>query len=207
MTNKNFIDKIRAAYEKAHNLYEGDAGFNIKRGMAHSISGYVEDLFAVYMAKIFNKKHFQYLVDKVISIRLNQDEKAKSFKPDLMVIDEKVITHYFDLKTNLGWNRELEKYLNAKDKFIESIKGKKAWITYSNKPTEHITISKDIKYRMVVVFGWNINHDLLKANIKLAKSLKHVEIYVLYSKENKEDEFAINEQEFDRLIKDSKPGL
>ena len=34
----------------------------------------------------------------------------------------------FDLKTNLGWNRDLAKYLKTKNEFINKIKGKKAWI-------------------------------------------------------------------------------
>ena len=36
---------------------------------------------------------------------------AKSFKPDLAVIKNKVLLDYFDLKSNLGRKRDLSEYV------------------------------------------------------------------------------------------------
>ena len=104
MTEMEFFEKVYQKYQESNHLLEGDGGFNIKRGMAHVISGYLEDLFALYIAQKVNRKDVEYFVDKVISIRFFEKEKAKSFKPDLAIIDNGVMTHYFDLKSNLGWN-------------------------------------------------------------------------------------------------------
>ena len=204
MKEQEFIDKIFAQKKKAHDLMEGDGGYRISRGMAHSISGYAEDLFSVYMAKKIKREDFRYYVDKVISLKLAKDANAKSFKPDLMVLDNaNIVTHYFDLKTDLGWNRRLDDYLAEKNKFIDSIKGKDAWIYYPDDKTINVKISRHIKYQMVVLFGWNINQEILKNNIHIASKLKNVEVYVLYAKDKEGEPFAINKNEFERLVADS----
>jgi hypothetical protein len=104
MTKEEFIGKIHQHRKNAENLMEGDGGYKIKRGMAHVISGYVEDLFALFLASNIGNKDLEFYVDKVTSIRFNKNKKAKSFKPDLSIINNNTLTHYFDLKTNMGWN-------------------------------------------------------------------------------------------------------
>jgi hypothetical protein len=115
MTKEEFIHKIQQYRIDAEKLIEGDGGYNIKRGMAHVISGYVEDLFALYVATKIAKKEIEFFVDKVTSIRFNESDKAKSFKPDLSIVNNNVLTHYFDLKTNMGWNRDFVSYLEEKN--------------------------------------------------------------------------------------------
>lgn len=199
MKKEEFIEKIQTHRKKSEELIEGDGGYIIKRGMAHVISGYVEDLFALYIAKNIGNKSLEFLVDKVTSIRFNPGEKAKSFKPDLSIINNGIMTHYFDLKTNLGWNRNFEEYLENKNIFIESLKGKEAWIHWEDHNQE-ITISQGLKYQMVVVFGWNINQDQLRNSLIKVKAFSNIEVHVLYT--NKEDNtgYEINEIAFDEII-------
>jgi hypothetical protein len=199
MTEVEFIDKIREQSRVAKNLLEGNGGFNIKRGMAHVISGYVEDIFALYIAKKINRLDYQYLVDKVTSIRFSKNGKATVFKPDVSIINaNNVLTHYFDLKTNLGWNRDLQLYLKQKNDFINKIKGKKAWIHFSKEDVQNITFSEKLKYKMVVIYGGNINKTQLNENIRIAKEFENVELFILY-KLLDDKEHIVDLEDFERL--------
>ncbi|WP_329806401.1 hypothetical protein [Flavobacterium facile] len=199
MTQEEFVEKIHAHTRNAKNLIEGDGGYNIKRGMAHVTSGYVEDLFALYVAKKVDRSDLLYLVDKVTSIRFSKNGKATTFKPDLSIINpDNVLTHYFDLKTNLGWNRDLATYLKNKNEFINKIKGRKAWIHFDNDNVQEITISDKLKYKMVVVYGWNINKNQMEENIRLASEYENVELYVL-NKVDENKKLVIGNQDFERL--------
>jgi hypothetical protein len=174
-----FFNKIERHQKIAAGILEDNThGYTIKRGMAHVISGYLEDLFAVYIAENIKNHSFKYYVDKVTSIRLDNINKAVSFKPDLSIVKNDMLTHYFDLKTNLGWNRDFVRYLEIKDNFIESIKGKKAWIRWGHS-VEEISIADDIKYQMVVLYGWNINKVKLDQNLNQASIFKNVEVHIL----------------------------
>jgi hypothetical protein len=203
MDKEEFIEKIQAHRKRCEGLMEGDGGYKIRRGMAHVISGYVEDLFALFIAKNLNQNDLEYYVDKVTSIRFNQNEKAKSFKPDLSIVNNTIMSHYFDLKTNMGWNRHFEEYLKEKNDFIDRLKGEKAWIHWDEKD-QQITISPNLKYQMVVVFGWNINQKLLKENLIKAKAFSNVEVHVLYTNKIDGAGYEINEQAFDDIIKSVK---
>lgn len=201
MEDRNFLKLIQDARKDARTLKTQEHNINnytIVRGMAHSISGYVEDLFAVYMAHKFNTKKLEYLVDKVISIKQGATERATTFKPDLFVSPGPVMTHYFDLKTSLGWERDKENYLVEKDRFVRSIRGKDAWISFHGDKPWNLKISEELKYQMVVAFGGNINQDQLQNNMEKAKQLECVEMYVLSS-----DGKKTIPEEFDRLYNDS----
>lgn len=198
MTKEDFIHKIQQYRIDAEKLIEGDGGYNIKRGMAHVISGYVEDLFALYVATKIAKKEIEFFVDKVTSIRFNENEKAKSFKPDLSIVNSNVLTHYFDLKTNMGWNRDFVAYLEEKNTFIESLRAKNAWIRHSKDHVQSISIDENLIYQMVVIFGWNINQNQLKTNIELAKKFPNIKVHVLYTK-NENGEYGINEDAFNEI--------
>lgn len=202
MTEQEFIDSIIDRYNSAKELLENNDGFNIVRGMAHSVAGYVEDLFAVYMAKKFNDKGLGFLVDKVISFKPDKEKRAKSFKPDLFVSPGPVMTHYFDVKTNLGWNRNLEKYLRDKNKFIHEVRGKDGWTHFHGDKPWKFTIAKKLIYQIVIISSININAEQLKYNQELANTLDGVEMYVLHVKNGKDD-FIINQKDFDRLHQDS----
>jgi hypothetical protein len=168
--------------------------------MAHTMSGYLEDLFALFIATKISRHDLEYLVDKVTSIRFNESEKAISFKPDLMIIENNIMTHYFDLKSNLGWNRDAENYLIEKNNFIQKLKGRNAWITDKvDKSVKRIIISEDIKYHMVVIFGGNINKKLMDNNIKVGAELEYVKIDVLHNKRKDESISAINYDAFNNI--------
>lgn len=200
MTESEFIHKLYERYESAGELLEGTGGYNIQRGMAHSISGYLEDLFALFIAKRLNRHDLQFLVDKVVSINLPGNKRSTSFKPDLMISksvqNQFRMTHYLDLKTNLGWTRDLEEFMLQKEEFINKIKGQYAWVRFG-KEVQSVLIEEDIKYHIVVVFGWNINKNVMSSNIELAKKLSNVRLNVLCTKP--EGNHKIHQEEFDQL--------
>lgn len=201
MTESEFIEKIRLYGVKSRELAEGNGDYNIQRGMAKVISGYAEDLFALYLATKINRKDLLYLVDKVTSIRFSKNGKATTFKPDVSIINEQgILTHYYDLKTNLGWNRDLTNYLKKKDDFIQKIKGKKAWIHFSKDGVKDIIISPRLKYKMVVLYGGNINKDQMLENIRLANSYENIELYILHQPQEDKSNL-VSLEDFNRLHK------
>jgi hypothetical protein len=200
MTEVQFFEKVHQKYKDSNHLLEGDGGYRIKRGMAHVMSGYLEDLFALYVAQNVNRKDLEYFVDKVISIRFSEKDKAKSFKPDLAIIDNGVMTHYFDLKSNLGWNRNAENYMLDKDRFIEKLKGQSAWIRDKyDKSVSSIKISDTLKYNMVVVFGGNISSKQMDNNYKASNGLENVQLHVLHRKRKDEAHEAIDLKAFEAI--------
>lgn len=54
MTEEVFFERIQKHKHWCKNLAEGNGGFNIQRGQAKVMSGYVEDLFALYLAERIN---------------------------------------------------------------------------------------------------------------------------------------------------------
>jgi hypothetical protein len=198
MTKEEFIEKIQQYRQEAEKLMEGNGGYKIKRGMAHVISGYVEDIFALFLASNIGNKDLEFFVDKVTSIRFEKNEKAKSFKPDVSIINNNTLTHYFDLKTNMGWNREFITYLEEKNQFIESLRGKKAWIRHSKDLIQEIKIKENVIYQMVVVFGWNINQRQLRDNLEIAKKYPNIKVHILYMKKEN-GEYGISEEAFNEI--------
>lgn len=201
MTEKEFVNKVNEHYARAHDLYEGNGGYNIQRGTAHVISGYLEDLFALYMAQKIDSKENLYLLDKIMSIKIIKNERALSFKPDLAILQHGVLTHYYDLKTNLGWNRYLENYLREKDALIQKIRERRGWIHFSKENVQTITFSEHLKYQMVVFNGFNINSKDLQSNIKYAASLENVELHILNTYNEKDGTLNIDLKAFDCLYK------
>ncbi|PKP48092.1 MAG: hypothetical protein CVT94_09385 [Bacteroidetes bacterium HGW-Bacteroidetes-11] len=199
MTEQEFVDKVNHHYFRAHDLYEGNGGYNIRRGTAHVISGYLEDLFALYMAQKIGSKENHYLLDKIMSIESIEKKRATSFKPDLAILQNGAVTHYYDLKTNLGWNRYLEEYLKKKDDLIKKIKGKNGWIRFAGEPIQNIVFSEQLKYQMVVFNGFNINPKDLQINIAYAATLENVEMHILNTFNEKDGTLNIDLKAFDCL--------
>lgn len=196
MTEIEFLQKVWDHQKKCKELAEGDGGYNIIRGQAKVSSGYIEDLFALFLAKRINRKDLRYLVDKTTSLRYSKNGKATTFKPDLSIIDEEnILTEYYDLKTNLGWNRDLEKYIKKKNEFVSKIKGRNGWIHFDKNNVLDIKFSETLKYKMVVIHGGNINETQLNKNLELVQDLEHVELYILYDHYNKRN----NIEDFNRL--------
>lgn len=196
MTENEFFEKVWHFQKECKELSEGDGGYKIRRGLAKVSSGYIEDLFALYLAKRINRYDLEFLVDKSTSLRYSKKEKATTFKPDISIIsDDNVFKEYYDVKTNLGWNRDIEKYIREKDMFIQKIKGREGWIHFSKDEKKLITFSSDLKYKMVVVHGGNINEKLLNKNKEVVKSFENVELYILYDHYNQ----RINVEDFELL--------
>lgn len=135
MSNKEFIDKIIEEYVASRNLTFGNGGYDIERGMSHSTSGKAEDLFALYLARRLNDPKLKFLVDKPISFKPSSKQRTKTFKPDVAIIKNGVLTNYFDLKMDLGWNRDISQYLKDKNDFVQELKRQQnAWYTMQLKP-------------------------------------------------------------------------
>lgn len=201
MTNQDFIDKINAYRDKSKSLIEGNGGYLIERGMARTISSYVEELFALFIAKRIGRKDLRYFVDKVTSFRIEKGEKAESFKPDVSIIDRNEMTHYFDLKTNMGWKREFVDYLKEKNQFIEKLKSsEEVWIPLQGRKKDFISIDNNLVFQMVVVDGGNINQELLSERLEKAKEYDNVKVYVLYAKNEFTGQFELNEKAFVELF-------
>lgn len=134
MNEQEFIKVIRDLYLKSRDLIHYSHEYKLQRGLSHSISGATEDLFGVFIAKHLDDKDIELWVDKNISINLDDEKRVKSFRPDLFIIKNNVMTHYFDLKMDLGWSRNLKDYLSEKESFISDIKAKStSWYTDSKK--------------------------------------------------------------------------
>jgi len=218
MTGKEFIAQIRETYVDARKLIHGNGGYNIWRGMSHSNSGNTEDLFAKFIAENIGDHSLTFLVDKPITTRFPDIKRAITFKPDLSIFKGDLLTHYFDLKMDLGWNRNIENYLLEKNKFLEELKmqkvrGQDVW--YRNgKEVQGIQISNQLKYHIVIVSAENGSKSAFEKNVRMAEQLDHVEMYVLTSGEhlntyNPElgDRFIMHEDAIARLIASSKQGI
>lgn len=208
MTPIEFVERIKEQKAKTHELLEEANGYDIRRGMGHSISGFVEDLFAAYIATNLKRSSLMYFVDKVTSFKLNGAPKAKSIKPDLLIFDRNdlIATHYYDLKTDIGYGRNMEEPLKRWNELILSLRGNKAWITVNNKREYEIQFSKTIKYSVVIAIDWNVNQDILANNKRIAEELEGIEMYVLINKKPETD-FQIHKNEFDRLLANCKRDL
>lgn len=199
MTEEEFFQKVWNHQKECKQLSEGDGGYNIKRGMAKVSSGYIEDLFALYLAKK-NKTDYLYLIDKITSLKFSKNGKSTTFKPDLSVISSNnILFEYFDIKTNLGWNRDINDYMKKKNDFISKIKGRKGWIRFSQDEILNIEFDHKLKYKMVVIHGGNINESQIEANKKCIEQYDNVELYILYDHYKN----RINTEDFERLITDS----
>jgi hypothetical protein len=88
--------------------------------------------------------------------------------------------------------------LDQKNQFIESLRGKEAWIRHSKDNIQVIEISEKLIYLMVVVFSWNINQNKLKENIEIAKKYPNVKVHILYAQQEN-GEYDINEVAFNEI--------
>lgn len=202
---KEFFKRIKQKREEYKGLAvpaEEYIDYTIERGTTKSLSAFVEDLFAVFLAKKMNDKSLVFSVDKSTSIRFNEGERPKIFRPDLSVITsqnlmtQKVMTEYYDLKTDLGRQRDIKNFVTKKNEFIRSIRGKKGSMNIDGKKRD-ITFSENLKYKMVVLFSGNISQKQREINIEEVNKLECVELYTLW--EHGDD---IIEDEFKRLYED-----
>lgn len=198
MTSQDFKTKIDQKYHDAQQLSEGDSGYSIYRGTAHGVSSYAEDLFAVYAAELRKDKNCTYFVDKSITYRTAVGAKTKTCKPDLAILDEGKLTHYYDLKMNLGFSRDLRHFMQQKEELMKSLKTADAWI---NKAKDDevwgVTIPPNLKYHIIVLYGWNISEQQMQANVQYAEQLEQVDFTILFPPKDKD--VAISEEAFTKI--------
>lgn len=209
MTGKEFVNNIRKHYLNSRKLIHDNSKYKIKRGLSHSISGATEDLFGLFIAEHLKHSGIELWVDKNISIKLNENERTKGFRPDLFIINNNVMTHYFDFKMDLGWNRDMKDYLNKKDLFISEItNGSEAWYTDTQRQKCYFEIAPNLKYQVVVVSEMNCGKGY-QDNIAFAERLTNVEMYTLTGNVHPNtyndnfDDIHIKSDEFQRLLVDT----
>ncbi|MBF8963899.1 hypothetical protein I0P70_11625 [Pontibacter sp. FD36] len=214
MNNTDFINRIAEVYVDARALAYGDFQSQIKRGKSHSISGKAEDLFALFLAKNLNDQSLKYFVDKPISFRVNEQSRKKAIQPDLFIMNKSgVVTHYFDLKMDLGWQRELQPYLKDKNELIQQIRGKKA--SYKSGGEKHqVTFSDNLVYQIIILSGKNINGDALESHKVFCTPFDTLKLYVLTSGvhlnmygNDKREHLKIHDEEFEKLMQDTRSLL
>ncbi|WP_282773622.1 hypothetical protein [Phaeodactylibacter xiamenensis] len=210
MTNEAFINEIIAQYAKARTLTFGDAGYNIRRGKSHSIAGIAEDLFATLIAQKLKDKNLLFLVNKVFSVRIPGVKRAKSFQPDIAIVKNNVLTHIFEIKMDLGWNRNPKQYLIEKNNFIQQMKDHalKPWFHKTDEVP--IEVSKNLAIQVVVLSGKNIGQKKLDRIQLDIEPLENIELYILsngmhlnFYREEERKDVIIEHTEFDRLYQDT----
>lgn len=162
MSNKDFIEKIIQSYVDSRELSYGNGGYNITRGMSHSSSGKAEDLFALFVANYLDDNDLKFLVDKPISANISTQKRKKTFKPDLAIEQNNQLTHYFDLKMDLGWNRDIEHYLYVKNNFINELKKSKTASYKILGGKKEIQIADALIYQIVILTPKNGNAKALR---------------------------------------------
>jgi hypothetical protein len=210
MKPEQFKEHFIQAKANAHTLKYGDGGYQIARGMAHSVAGWVEDAFALYVAEELSDRSNQYYVDKVVSYKFEGMDKSKSFKPDVLCLkqgenNQLVATHMFDLKTDLGFNRMgFDDFIRNKQEFIQKIRGNPVWTSVQGQNGyEKIDfhISSAIQYTIVVVIDWNMDKGDLQGLVDLANQTDEVNMYILlqYVKTGQENDIKVNKDAFELL--------
>ena len=201
MTPREFIDKIIEAYWMAGDLACGEKDKRLTRGLQSPISSSAEDWFAFFIASKFPDEELEFFIDTNISLKYEGDKKTYSIRPDLYIIKDNIITHYFDVKTDLGWNRNFSPYLEGKEQRMKKIQGR----TCKSK-TRMLTFSENIKYQVVLLHGGN--GAKIEDYRQTATNLENVEMYVLTQGDHPnfkvKEKTTPNESEFQRLIADTK---
>ncbi|MEM7373900.1 MAG: hypothetical protein AAF587_35085 [Bacteroidota bacterium] len=204
MTEQDFKDKIDQAYKEANEVKEPSSEYQIQRGRSHTISSYAEDLFALYIAEMLENSELNFWVDLAFRVKLDSWKKAKAFNPDLGIIHKGELTHYFDIKMNLGFQRNLTQYLVNKNQFVEKIRGQNGYYLNNKKEECQIQFSPEIVYQLVILFGWNVSRKQMAQNLKLAGELPFVEAYVLFQVPQGMKHPEVSVEEFARLHQKSK---
>jgi len=216
MTQKEFIEKIRAAYIAAREfVYTPTTNLQaLTRGTSHSISSLTEDLFGCYCTeKIANSDNIKIHIDPQLSFRgtglkNKSGKKSLLIRPDLLLTNNSVANCMFDIKTDLGYKRN-ELYNQAKERNdqIDIIKNETAFCKDGkSKVEEKIKFSNEIKFIYIVLSQGNINKTVQDSFIKNIRNLAHVDIFLLTTGDHlnayhENPKWEINQYDFDRLDK------
>ncbi len=180
MSPEGFLERIIRLYQDARVSKYADS--KISRGRSHSISSVVEDLFASYL--ILNDKEIdKILVDQPVFIVGTKS----TFYPDITVVRNGKITAFFDLKMDLGWNRDGLSSLCEKDKeLVEAIRSKSC--TFKDGSTKErgtYEISDSAVYDIVIISDQNIAKPKLEAQLSEVDALSDfVKVHILSQNEH-----------------------
>ncbi len=176
-TSTDFIDKIVDAYMVAKQLPEECQNLSLRRGKQASISTIAENWFGIYVASLFSNPNLEFIIEPILSFRREGKKRKQTIIPDLIIVENNVITHYFDLKMDLGFARNLTHYLQKKDALVRdmrSAKCNKSWIG-------NFSFSENIIYQMVIISEHNSGKHF-KDHLAFSKTLDTVDVYVFSDK-------------------------
>lgn len=176
MTDNELIEKIISLYKEARvTTYIKK---NIKRGRSHSISSRVEDLFAVYISEML-PENVEILIDQPFTYH---SDKTYAMYPDIAVIRNNEVVKLFDIKMDLGWNRDFYPFCKEKQDFIDEIKGLQVKAKDgATKEQKIYKISDSVKINIVIVSNANISKTKREENEKRILTLdkNKIEVFVL----------------------------
>lgn len=95
----NALTFSSAMYREAEK-HRGSIGGRVYRGTCHTLSAFMEDLFAEFLDILLGDKIDMVLVD--VSMMIGRTH----CRPDIVLIQGKEILGIFDCKTSLGWHRD-----------------------------------------------------------------------------------------------------
>ncbi len=128
---------------------------NVNRNKEYSFADYFQDIVA---------KHIQSLLKKNCTVFL--EEKDSNFRPDIIIKKKDEILAIIEIKTTVGWNRDLV----LEDGYLERI----------NEIAEHYSISPE-KVFFIFESSGNVNGEF-KAEVCKSKDNKYSgKIYPLFS--------------------------
>lgn len=216
MTNKEFIDTICDFYLESRELAIDPKGYDIWRGVSHSVSSRAEDLFALFVAERLKDNALEFIVDKTFSFK-SEEGKSIKFRPDLAIVRNNTITHIFDLKMDMGYKRryfETDRFKESEKMFEVLRSGKIDTVSYREKrKTNHkLSISDKIINQIVVISEKNGGKASNRIEmIEAVDKLDWINLYYLTKEvhpNNYNDEKPVmNDLEFERLFKDIKRRL
>ena len=172
----NFVLNVIKNYRLARTSKFPDK--KISRGRSHSISSSVEDLFANFLIK--NIGCDKILIDQPLSI----EGVKKIIYPDITVIKNGHIVGFFDLKMDMGWNRDglFELCKNNFD-LVTLIGGRNCKLKNGeDKKISNFSINKECFYNIVIVNDGNIKSGKLENQIDgISKFISRVNVFILTS--------------------------
>lgn len=218
MNGEKFVNIIIDYYKQSRELSIDREGFDIWRGVSHSISSRSEDLFALMVAQELNDKSLEFIVDKTFSMKINDGSNIQ-FRPDLAIVKGKTLTHIIDLKMDMGYKRryhESEAFSKESKKFNLLREKDFASISYKRYgKRKELDVVKNIFSQIVVISERNEGKEQNRLDmIASINQLDWVEIYYLsgsvhpntYVESNLKN-IKVNQPEFDRLFNDIRKNL
>jgi len=174
MTPEKFVTSIVKAYQAASNKKYSDN--RIQRLKQPSISAIAEDLFACYMANQIKETELQFYIEPSISFYLSNRKRAYTIIPDLIILKEDIITHYFDLKIDIGFNRDLITYFQQKNERINAIRNQPCYSARMGKNSFYF--SHKLVYQLVLITAQN-GGKYFEQQIEFAKKFETIKTYIL----------------------------